>query len=408
MPEPSDAAPTTSVHWPAFKLDNRERSDNSHGEPLPTSYDDPEYRKGWTDGRVGAKSANQRKILELVAARRRDALVVELQQKLEIASAEHATLQDRASRARGDTGPIETAFNETEQHRIENPSHYSWPLGLVYCFVALILWIADLPLSLLAADGLDIRTNYSVLSDLSLIRANWTTLWEPLAFAIGIAALGLFFKFVADFFFKPRFRSHPAFKFVSIALVICVTALVTWNLYYLAQLRAGVKSLHEAQRRAALSSTAPTDVDALNQQMQRGASISFVLLTLTLPIIGGICASAGWSRLQNAWSRGALARVRRRVRKALDDAVWYEQDAAATVRSRAAELEAVRTASIAPTVDAALGLYEDGFMRGFLVPETIHNGRRFHERVEFAIGRWLAIAQRRVVENDRSRTEAAE
>ncbi|HXH39113.1 MAG TPA: hypothetical protein VNN08_10835 [Thermoanaerobaculia bacterium] len=396
------------MHWPAFKLDNRERSDNSHGEPLPTSYDDPEYRKGWTDGRVGAKSANQRKILELVAARRRDALVVELQQKLEIASAEHATLQDRASRARGDTGPIETAFNETEQHRIENPSHYSWPLGLVYCFVALILWIADLPLSLLAADGLDIRTNYSVLSDLSLIRANWTTLWEPLAFAIGIAALGLFFKFVADFFFKPRFRSHPAFKFVSIALVICVTALVTWNLYYLAQLRAGVKSLHEAQRRAALSSTAPTDVDALNQQMQRGASISFVLLTLTLPIIGGICASAGWSRLQNAWSRGALARVRRRVRKALDDAVWYEQDAAATVRSRAAELEAVRTASIAPTVDAALGLYEDGFMRGFLVPETIHNGRRFHERVEFAIGRWLAIAQRRVVENDRSRTEAAE
>lgn len=408
MPEPSDAASPMPGPWPALKLDNRERSDNSHGEPLPTSYDDAEYRKGWTDGRVGAKSANQRKILELVAARRRDALVVELQQKLEIANAEHATLEDRVLRARGDFGRIETAFNETEQHRIENPSHYSWPLGLVYCLVALLLWIADLPLSLLAADGLDIRTNYAALSDLSLIRANWTTLWEPLAFAIGIAALGLFFKFVADFFFKPRFRSHRVFKIVSVAMVICVTALVTWNLYYLAQLRAGVKSLHEAQRRATLSNTAPTDVDVLNQQMQRGASISFVLLTLTLPIIGGICASAGWSRLQNAWSRRSLARARRRARKTLDDAVWYGQDRVATVRSRAAELEAVRTASIAPTVDAALALYEDGFMRGFLVPETIHNGRRLHERVEFAVGRWLAIAQRRVVEDDRSRTEVAE
>lgn len=406
MPEPSDAAPPTPGPWPALKLDNRERSDNSHGEPLPTSYDDPEYRKGWTDGRVGAKSANQCKILELVATRRRDALVVELQQKLEIANAEHATLGERASRARADTGRIETAFNETEQNRIENPSHYSWLLGLIYCFVALILWIADLPLSLLAADGLKIPGNYALRSDLSQIRANWTSMWQPLAFAVGIAALGLFFKFVADFFFKPRFRSHRVFKAVSVTLVIGVVALVTWNLYYLAQVRVGVKSLQETLSPG--SSIAPADIEALNQQMQQRAGVSFVLLTLTLPIIGGICASAGWSRLQNAWSRVALARARRRVRKALDDAVWYEQLRAATVRSTATELEAVRTASIAPEVDAAFALYEDGFMRGFLVPETIHNGRRFHERVEFAVGRWLAIAQRRVVEDDHLRTEAAE
>ena len=408
MPTPSDDGLPPPMQWPALKLDNRERSDNSHGEPLPTSYDDPEYRKGWTDGRVGAKSAHQREILELVAVRRRDAVLVNLQQKYEVTSAQQRTSQNRYSRARGDSDRIETAFNETEQHRRENPSQYSWLLGLVYCLVALILWIADLPLSLLAADGLDIRTNYAALSDLSLVRANWTELWEPLAFAIGIAALGLFFKFVADFFFKPRFRSHPAFKILSATLVVGVVALVTWNLYYLAQLRAGVKGLHEAQRRAALSNAAPTDVEGLNQQMQQRAGISFVLLTLTLPIIGGICASAGWSRLQNGWSRAALARARRRVRKALDEVVRQEQDASAAARTAFKELESVRDGSTASTVEAALGLYEDGFLRGFLVPETIHNGRRFHERVEFAVGRWLAIAQRRVAENDLRRTETTE
>jgi len=407
MTIPSDGSAPATVPWPALRLDNRERSDNSHGEPLPTSYDDPEYRKGWTDGRVGARSANQRKLFELIATRRRDEQVAQLQQKHDAAIAIHLTAREQSLRAKADSDRIDKIYYDREQHCIENPSHYSWLLGLVYCIVALILWLADLPLSLLAADGLDIRTDYNALADLSLIKANWTALWEPLAFAIGIAALGLFFKFVADFFFKPRIRSHPAFKVISIILVVGVVALVSWNLYYLAQLRAGVKSLHEAQRSATLNNTAPGNIDALSREMQRRAGMAFVLLTLTLPIIGGICASAGWARLQNAWARYALRRARRGIRRVLDELARIEQLAFAARRTALDEMQAARGVSTGAAVDAALTLYEDGFMRGFLVPETIHNGRRFHERVEFAIGRWLAIAQRRVAENDLRHNEGA-
>ncbi len=110
-------------------------------------------------------------------------------------------------------------FVDVDKERLGSPSSYSALLGLVYCVVAVVLWIADLPLSLLAADRLDIRSNYAQLADLTSLFQNWKSMWEPLAFAIGIAVLGLFFKFVADFFFKPKLQRYVWMKVLSSSLL---------------------------------------------------------------------------------------------------------------------------------------------------------------------------------------------
>lgn len=392
--------------WPLVDLTNHERSDNSSGEPLPTSYNDPEYQKGLTDGRVGVRSANVRAVFEEVAARRRNLALRAAEINVETAQSETRILEERHQDATADLETIDDVLQATEKHRLDSPSSYSWLLGIVYCVVALILWAADLPLSLLAADGLQIRTNYTILADLSQVWTNWPTLWQPLAFASGIAALGLFFKFVADFFFKPRYRERLALKIVSAVLVAGVIVLITANLYYLAQLRAGVRTLQRAQL-AAVGGGAPANLAALNQQMHEQAAISFVLLTLTLPVIGGICASAGWSRIQNAWLRWSIRRAHKRARAAADEALQRRHLSAGVFQMAKAELKALNDQPATALIDAAMSLYDDGFMRGFLVPETAQGERLFHERVEVAVGRWLALAQRRYADTATLRNEAA-
>ena len=322
--------PSTSL-WPAIRAMNRERSDNSTGEPQPTSFDDPEWRTGCTDGRVGIPSQHALKLYEFEAARRLADARAELEGERTKADVNHNAELEHQKLVHDDYHSVVKNFREIEKDRIENPTSYSWPLGIFYVAVAIILWIADVPLTLLAADGLGIRTNYEALSNLQVIRATWTSMWEPLAFAIGIAALGLFFKFVTDFFFKPRFAKHLIVKIIAGSVLVGVMAMVGYNLYVLAKLRTGVRQLQEAQRQANLG-VQSVNIAALAQEMESRANLSFILLTLTLPTIGGICASAGWHRLQNAIRYKTAEKEHERAREKLVAAQRSVHTAAASRR----------------------------------------------------------------------------
>lgn len=395
----NEDTPREVLAWPLAGNDSNERFDHSSGEPLPMSYGETEYRRGWTDGRLGVRAPQTMTIYRHRAEQWCAALRAVMTHRLEIARATAATAKDRAEKARLDAERAEQAFVAVEKHRLENPTSFSWPLGVLYCGVAAILWIADLPLSLLAADGLEIRTNFAKLSNLKSIGLEWTSMWEPLAFAIGIAALGLFFKFVADFFFKPKFHDKLWMRILSGVLVVGLIALVTWNLYYLAELRTGVKSLQDA-RRAAAAAGASVDVSALTTKMQNQAGMSFVLLTLTLPIIGGICASIGWSRIQNTNRHRVLRNSCHESRRTADELTADYRQTEAGVRTAQVDANAANASSGDTVGGVAQALYEQGFVRGRLVPETLHNGRRLHERVQFAVKRLLGVAERRFTETE--------
>ena len=379
--------------WPIVGIETNERYDHSSGEPLPLTYAEIEYRRGWTDGRLGVRAPNTQDIYRHRAQRWYDAHRLSYRRQVELARADRDLAREREARARSEAARIGDDFVAAETERLGSPSSYSIVMGAVYCAVAVILWIADLPLSLLAADGLDIRTNYSQLADLTSIFQNWKSMWEPLAFSIGIAVLGLFFKFVSDFFFKPKLQRYLAMKLLSVVVVLGLIALVTWNLYSLARLRTDVKGLREAQRAAAASGTTFSD-GGLTSRMHDNAATSFVLLTLTLPIIGGICASAGWSRIQNVIRFRALKQRSLQLFKDADE--FQRQRLAADVAMSTAEEEqkTAEALSIDDIAAAAESLYEQGFVRGCLVPETIHNGRRLHERAQFAVKRVLAVSER--------------
>ncbi|PYQ29618.1 MAG: hypothetical protein DMF56_11685 [Acidobacteria bacterium] len=391
-------------NWPIVGIDSNERYDHSSGEPLPMTYGEVEYRRGWTDGRLGVRVPHTYEVYQFRARRWCDEHRLAIEQKVERARAERNFAQARAQRAEGEVSRIYVHFVDVDTERLGSPSSYSVLLGIVYCFVALLLWIADLPLSLLAADGLDIRTNYAQIADLTSLFQGWKSMWEPLAFSIGIAVLGLFFKFVADFFFKPKLQRHVWMRVLSTILLIGLITLVIWNLYSLAQLRTGIKSLHEAQRAAAASGT-PLNVTALTEKMQKEAARSFILLTLTLPIIGGICASVGWSRIESVVRYRTLKSTWEKSQMAADELNHESLAADANLRSLENDAKAARQVPAEDVAAAAEYLYEQGFTRGRLVPETIHNGRRLHERAQFAVKRLLGISERQLSESASSLVE---
>jgi cytochrome c biogenesis protein CcdA len=379
--------------WPGLKLDNHERADHSSGAPEPTTYSDPEWWRGWTAGRLGLYSAEAKSIFQLDAERRRQEHVSSLQTDLTKAEAAAKIAAERHERAGGIANNVDDTYEKLETDRLKNPTGYSWPLGVFYCIVALILWIADLPLSLLAADGLGIRTDYRALQDLTVIRDQWQTMWEPLAFAIGIAALALFFKFVADFFFKPHYLERWWVRTLAAVLLLAVLLMVGGNLFLLARLRTGVRSLQEMQRQSA-TGVVPPGLEQQRQTMQEQANLSFVLLTLTLPLIGGICASAGWSRLQNSRRLATMTADRVKFRKEADETAETNSSTVAEVKRLNAALTAAEPSST-QAAEAAYALYLDGYRQGFAVPETLHNGRHMHERVQFILKQWLGVAQQR-------------
>ncbi len=379
--------------WPGLKLDNHDRADHSSGIPIPTTYSDPEWWRGWTAGRLGLFSAEAQSIFALDAERRRQEHVDALTTDLAKAEATSKIATERRTRAETIAKNVDDAYDKVEADRLKNPTGYSFPLGVFYCIVALVLWIADLPLSLLAADGLGIKTNYHKLEDLSVIRDEWQTMWEPLAFAIGIAALALFFKFIADFFFKPHYLQSRWVRVVAAVALMAVLLMVGGNLFLLARLRTGVRTLQEMQKQSA-AGVIPPGLEEQRKTMQEQANLSFVLLTLTLPLIGGICASAGWSRLQNSRRLASLTTDRTRFRKESDDAAEIGSTAEADVQRLAAAFGAADKSS-SKAAEAAYALYLDGYRQGFAVPETIHSGRHLHERVQFVLKQWMAFAQQR-------------
>src|SRR4051812_23999439 len=106
-------------NWPGLKLDNHERADHSSGIPLPTTYDDPEWWRGWTAGRLGLFSAEAKSIFALDAERRRQEHVDALTTDLAKAEAASKISTERRTRAESIAKNVDDAYDKVEDDRLK-------------------------------------------------------------------------------------------------------------------------------------------------------------------------------------------------------------------------------------------------------------------------------------------------
>jgi hypothetical protein len=307
------------------------------------------WNLGWSDGLTGQSSAENIELIRKFAETRKKRHVHELRAELAKAQGAYSDAEERARDAAVSVDRTEKKLNALVEHRREKPHEFSPLSGVVFLVVSMILILSDIPLTIqLVGEALGLETWAPIPDDgtghaTTLKIGNilfgpmrekaLELLWEAAAVALGIAMLGMFFKLASDFllgdkefFTRYRWLVH-ARPILQVAFFALAFALTCWTLWDLGALRAAARA----------KGGPPQDL----------VDMTFKLLAIALPAIGGICFSLGQKRLQNWWelltTRALIFRHRRALRianhhaaiqkaaahslnEAIDHEIWQQEE----------------------------------------------------------------------------------
>jgi hypothetical protein len=358
------------------ELDPSDGNNKKYHRP-PARYDDRVWTLGWTDGRLGQPEGTNAEVLLAQARvdrqreiRRVRDRMAEAQAKVEALKARSGLLQDKLEHVR-------TYYWDLWKQRNGDSSGASLPLGLMYLFFGLLLFLADVPLSVkLVAEGLGISKRVQDPNTKQWVNVGsifikplpvLQNLWDCLFLALGIALMGILVKFFVDtiLFRKddaPPLIKNPSFYLFSAAFLLFVVATIFLGLF-----RAEV-----------------------NGSTTRYGELTFISLTLVLPLAGGICFSAGWRRVERA-KHYYFTLLR------LQWLEWRHGWMTSACSENAQQVDSLRQIldhgadDLANSVaDLRRNLYLHGYRRGQNVPETLDAGSTLYGFCERTLKRALA------------------
>lgn len=414
--------PSVRLISPAPPTAPSDGSQPSFPRPI-AEFDDELWRLGWVDGRLGQPSAENEDLLKAEAELTRREKLEEIERRIAETRSWVERERDLAARCATSLEKALRALDEILIVRSQKLQHYSMALGLAFLVVGAVLFLSDIPLSLrLVAEGYDIPTD-TRLPDGTRLRiaevlirpiAVLQYLWEPLALAIGIAFSGVFVKiFIDEVIWRDSSDERPPRK-----LVVFLSSVAILFLFTL--IAVGVfRSQQQAQRTSSGGAylpdwssgtqSAPSGNGApvswswnQSQMAQQGAPspgpglwnfLSFLSLTLMLPIIGGISFVAGWSRIQR-WHY--YRECRKRVRNAQETYSLVTNHLASHLGDLAGlEIAAENLKKEDPRVIIRQRLYRHGYQRGTGVPETLRPEDNLYERCDHLLEKQLSAQARK-------------
>ncbi|MBN1347928.1 hypothetical protein JXJ21_00830 [candidate division KSB1 bacterium] len=116
---------------------------------------------------------------------------------------------------------------------------------------------------------------------------------------------------------------------------------------------------------------------------------TFVFLTLMFPLVGGICFSAGWRRLENVKQYRNAKKTHKRIKKDYESKYLKLQQEQTELASLDLKLKRERDdyAHENSLADYWVNLYRHGYLRGKNVPETLEAGETLYERCEKSVAK---------------------
>lgn len=347
-------------------------SDGSIADGLsPSRYEHGLWRAGWTDGRLGQTPDPQIQLVVSQGALTRSVRKAEAGRKLADAEAEEKHKRFIAEQRSREWKDRAEEHDRVVGDRRRNAVAYSRAMAVVYLFFGILIFIADLPLSFKVAPvlGVDLRRKTAdgraVSADnLDQLFADFGALWEPLAVAVGIAALTIAFKMLID-------KLHRPYKFDTwwTRLLLGAMLLGTIGVSVYAFILIG-----EAR-------AANTGVGSANNKLL------FTMLAIVFPIVAGYCFSMARTAWQNVASFREVTRAYEAAWDAARDANLAAERAAAATATARAEAEAVEKSTVEE--DFLKNLYLHGYQRGRCVPETVGQDASLYERCEALMIHWI-------------------
>lgn len=323
-------------------------------------YDSREWDAGWTDGRAALRTDAHEQFLVSQAEYERHQEIRKARSERATARAAAQAFNNRLSLIEAELEPLRTYYKQLLERRHRYSSEASVPLGAMYLFFGTFLFLADVPLSVLVAEGLRIPTRARIPGTTRTVLLSqiftdtWLVLeylWEGVLLALGIALLGIIVKFFVDAVIF-RDEDEPPLTIKATAGISAAFALFLICTWFLGALRADVSAGQPGVRPVSSEGWA------------------FLLLTLTLPIAGGFCFSAGMRKLERAksyyFTSARIWRLERRQRRAFEKYSQLSEQVSLLDATLGAEGDglAVSRASLKKN------LYRYGYARGRSVPET--------------------------------------
>lgn len=368
---------------PVFDLDSRVvddaaivRTDGSSGSPLHAArYEHGLWQIAWTDGRLGVDPEPQSQLIHAQAALTLQTRIAPVRAELENAKATENARRLDHERAEADCEQAKTEHDSVSAQQRRDPAEFSRWMGWMYFCFAVVIMLADVPLSLLVAEALGIKLSVPRGNprDLLNLLRYWNVSWEPWLVALGIAGLTVAFKLVIDRLYirddgSPKWESGTR-AVVRIAVLVTAVAVTIYACYVMGNLRAIY--------------TTPGHSSALREKR-----LLFTMLAVLFPVVAAYCLSMARVCHQNA-SRLELAAKRLASAAGFHRAAVEPYEAARATRiATAARLDAINSDNIDEMF--LRELYTHAYERGWSVPETRHAAASLYERCERLMHRSLA------------------
>lgn len=390
-------------------------SDGSNGAlPRPImEFGDEIWDLGWTDGRLGQPLPEYERVFQVHAE-------LTKRHKIKTLEGEIAGLTNEVEREQRLKEASDKAFtsavtrlDEVKERRSKKLREYSLVLGLMLLGVGFILFLSDIPLSLrLVAQGYKIPTEASLPNGDTVVIGDIFTkpglvlqhLWEPLLLALGLAFSGIFVKIFIDevIWIRQQSEENPRkvrvfFYSVAVLFVLTLAFVGAFRATQQAQgtTAAAVPSYVPSFATGGASPAPSATANPSGAGSTWGTGFwSFLLITLMLPIVGGICFLAGWSCIQH-WFYLQSCRLDVFLSS------WQYKSASRVLTSAREHLEAAQsqlrllTAGSNLQADLWESLYRHGYWRGMAVPETLEAQEDLYTRCERYLTKQLAARARK-------------
>jgi hypothetical protein len=359
----------------ALHAETEAASDGSNGEHrIPERYANTLWLLGWTDGRLGKQAHFQEAVVSAQAALLQEQLRRQANHAHVTAEARLATANTLADLRSQEWETVKHEYSELDAAQREDPSMFSKEMGFVFLLFGLLVFIADMPFAFIAAGAVKIATQATVpgsggtvsVTNLDQLFRYAGLLWQPIAFALGLAGLTVMFKVFADAVQRwqrgsNRWLKTLAWLFLVVAFLSVVSTFILVGIVR-GQTVAGVVSPYTI---------------AL-----------FTLLGIIFPFVAGFCFSLAKSTIQNA------ARLRSAQETRSDLWTKYIAASESVERAKAGVTQAIAEQDVVDTTifqNIASAIYLHGYARGHCVPETIFDHESLYDRARRQLIRWVAM-----------------
>lgn len=349
------------------------QSDGGNGQHrTPERYANALWLLGWTDGRLGKPHHFQEAVATAQATLLREQLRRQAHHARVVAEAHSATAKTLSDLRAQEWAAVQTDYNDLAAAQREDPSMFSRQVGFWFLFFGTLVFLADMPFAFIAAGAVDIATQARVpggtasVTNLDQLFRYAGALWQPIAFALGLAGLTVMFKVFADAVHrwqrgKNRWLKALAWLFLFVAFLDVISTFVLVGI---------------VRGQTAAGQVTPYTI-AL-----------FIGLALIFPFVAGFCFSVAKITIQNAARLRSVQEVRSDLWSKYIAANEGLERAKAGVTQAIAEQEELDTTVFQKIASA---IYQHGYARGRCAPETLHDQEGLYDRARRQMIRWIAM-----------------